>query len=57
VQKLGLDGPFICYQGAQVRMPDGSTVLDHGIKHHLAMEVIRSRASATCTSRPIATTG
>ena len=40
VQKLGLDGPIICYQGAQVRLPDGSTILDHGIKHELAMEVI-----------------
>ena len=41
VQKLGLAGPIICYQGAQVRMPDGTTVLDHGITHDLAMEVIR----------------
>jgi Cof subfamily protein (haloacid dehalogenase superfamily) len=41
VETLGLDGPIICYQGAQVRMPDGSTILDHGIKHDLAMEVIR----------------
>jgi Cof subfamily protein (haloacid dehalogenase superfamily) len=41
VQKLGLGGPIICYQGAQVRLPDGSTILDHGIKHDLAMEVIR----------------
>jgi Cof subfamily protein (haloacid dehalogenase superfamily) len=40
VQRLGLDGPIICYQGAQVRMPEGSTILDHGIKHDLAMEVI-----------------
>src|SRR6202140_4500261 len=40
VEKLGLDGPIICYQGAQVRLPDGSTILDHGIKHELAMEVI-----------------
>jgi Cof subfamily protein (haloacid dehalogenase superfamily) len=40
-EKLGLDGPIICYQGAQVRLPDGSTILDHGIKHDLAMEVIR----------------
>jgi HAD superfamily hydrolase (TIGR01484 family) len=23
VRQLGLDGPIICYQGAQVRMPDG----------------------------------
>jgi len=41
VQKLGLEGPIICYQGAQVRMLDGTTVLDHGIQHGLAMEVIR----------------
>jgi Cof subfamily protein (haloacid dehalogenase superfamily) len=39
-QKLGLDGPIICYQGAEVRMPDGSTILDHGVRHDLAMEVI-----------------
>jgi hydroxymethylpyrimidine pyrophosphatase-like HAD family hydrolase len=30
----------ICYQGAQVRSPDGSMLLDHGIPHQLAMEVI-----------------
>jgi Cof subfamily protein (haloacid dehalogenase superfamily) len=36
-----LDGPVICYQGAQVRMPSGETILDHGIAHDLAMEVIR----------------
>jgi hydroxymethylpyrimidine pyrophosphatase-like HAD family hydrolase len=30
----------ICYQGAQVRAPDGSLLLDHGIPHDLAMEVI-----------------
>jgi Cof subfamily protein (haloacid dehalogenase superfamily) len=41
VQRLGLDGPVICYQGAQVRMPNGETILDHGIAHDLAMEVIR----------------
>jgi Cof subfamily protein (haloacid dehalogenase superfamily) len=40
VQRLGLDGPIICYQGAEVRMPDGTTILDHGIPHGLAMEVI-----------------
>jgi Cof subfamily protein (haloacid dehalogenase superfamily) len=39
-QRLGLDGPIICYQGAEVRMPDGSTILDHGVPHDLAMEVI-----------------
>lgn len=41
VQKLGLDGPIICYQGAEVRMPDGTTLLDHGVPHEVAMEVIR----------------
>ncbi len=41
VQRLGLDGPIICYQGAQVRLPNGETILDHGIAHDLAMEVIR----------------
>ena len=40
VKKLGLEGPIICYQGAEVRMPDGSTILDHGVPHDLAMEVI-----------------
>jgi hydroxymethylpyrimidine pyrophosphatase-like HAD family hydrolase len=30
----------ICYQGAQVRAPDGSLLFDHGIPHELAMEVI-----------------
>ena len=40
VKKLGLEGPIICYQGAEVRMPDGTTILDHGVRHDLAMEVI-----------------
>lgn len=40
-QKLGLDGPMICYQGAEVRTPDGGKVLDHGVPHELAMEVVR----------------
>ena len=41
VRRLGLDGPIVCYQGAQVRMPDGEVILDHGIAHDLAMKVIR----------------
>jgi Cof subfamily protein (haloacid dehalogenase superfamily) len=41
VEKLGLDGPIICYQGAQIRMPDGTTILDHGVPHAVAMEVIQ----------------
>ena len=40
-QKLGLDGPIICYQGAQIRLPSGETLLDQGIDHGVAMEVIR----------------
>jgi Cof subfamily protein (haloacid dehalogenase superfamily) len=40
-QRLGLDGPIICYQGAEVRQPDGTVLLDHGVPHELAMEVIR----------------
>ncbi len=41
VYKLGLEGPIICYQGAQVRALDGGVILDRGIAHDLAMEVIR----------------
>ena len=41
VTRLGLTGPMVCYQGAQVRTLDGETLLDHGIPHDLAMEVIR----------------
>lgn len=41
VKRLGLPGPIICYQGAEVRTLDGSVVLDHGVSHNLAMEVIR----------------
>ena len=41
VRKLGLEGPIICYQGAQVRSPSGDMILDHGVAHDLAMEVIR----------------
>ena len=41
VERIGLPGPIVCYQGAQVRNLDGSVLLDHGIPHHLAMEVVR----------------
>lgn len=41
VRRLGLEGPIICYQGAEVRSADGGTLLDHGVPHALAMEVIR----------------
>ena len=41
VRRLGLEGPIICYQGAQVRLPSGEVILDHGVSHDLAMEVIR----------------
>lgn len=39
-RKLGLAGPLVCYQGAQVRGPEGDMLLDHGVTHDLAMEVI-----------------
>ncbi len=41
VKRLGLDTPIVCYQGAQVRALNGETLLDQGIEHELAMEVIR----------------
>src|SRR5207302_5882192 len=41
VERFHLTEPVICYQGAQVRATDGSLLLDHGIPHQLAMEVIR----------------
>ena len=41
VKRLGLTGPIVCYQGAQVRQPDGGVLLDHGITHDVAMEVVR----------------
>ncbi len=41
VRRLGLEGPVVCYQGAEVRTLDGGTLLDHGVAHDLAMEVIR----------------
>ena len=41
VIRLGLTGPIVCYQGAQVRTLDGGVLLDHGIPHDVAMEVIR----------------
>lgn len=40
-QRIGVDGPIVCYQGAEIRSQDGAFVLDHGIEHDLAMEVIR----------------
>ncbi len=41
VKRIGLDGPIICYQGAQVRTLSGDMLLDQGIEHGLAMGVIR----------------
>lgn len=40
-ERFGLDGPIICYQGAQVRALSGDMLLDHGVPHDLAMEVVR----------------
>ncbi|HKF76373.1 MAG TPA: Cof-type HAD-IIB family hydrolase [Candidatus Dormibacteraeota bacterium] len=41
VTKLGLESPLVCYQGAQVRGLDGGMLLDHGVPHDIAMEVVR----------------
>jgi Cof subfamily protein (haloacid dehalogenase superfamily) len=41
VHRLGLEQPIVCYQGAQVREQDGATILDHGVPHEVAMEVVR----------------
>jgi Cof subfamily protein (haloacid dehalogenase superfamily) len=41
VERFHLTEPVICYQGAQVRASDGAMLLDHGIPHELAMEVVR----------------
>ena len=41
VERLGLTAPIVCYQGAQVRELDGGMLLDHGVAHGLAMEVVR----------------
>jgi Cof subfamily protein (haloacid dehalogenase superfamily) len=41
VRALGVTSPFVCYQGAQVRTIDGGMLLDHGVPHDLAMEVVR----------------
>lgn len=41
VERLGLGGPIICYQGAEVRTLDGGVLLDQGVPHDLAMEVIQ----------------
>jgi Cof subfamily protein (haloacid dehalogenase superfamily) len=41
VKRLGLESPIVCYQGAQVRALNGEMLLDHGIEHDVAMEVIR----------------
>ena len=41
VKRIGLDTSIICYQGAQIRAQNGEMLLDQGIEHDLAMEVIR----------------
>lgn len=48
VQRLGLRDPFVCYQGAQVRDLDGAMLLDHGVPHALAIEVV-----AWCRARGV----
>lgn len=40
VDRLGLTDPFVCYQGAQVRTPDGDVWLERGVPRDLAADVI-----------------
>jgi Cof subfamily protein (haloacid dehalogenase superfamily) len=40
VERFHLTEPLICYQGAQVRGPGGEVLLDHGVPHELAMEIV-----------------
>lgn len=47
-RRLGLSGPIVCYQGAQVRDAAGDMLLDHGVTHDVAMEVIE-----LCRSRDL----
>ena len=48
IERLGLVDPFVCYQGAQVRDRSGAMLLDHGVEHALAMEVVE-----LCRSRDL----
>lgn len=41
LRRLGLPGPLVCYQGAQVRSLDGGMLLDNGVPHELAADLIR----------------
>jgi Cof subfamily protein (haloacid dehalogenase superfamily) len=40
-RRLGLKGALICYQGAEVRSPGGEMLLDRGLEHGVAMEIVR----------------
>lgn len=40
IERLGLTDPFVCYQGAQVRTPDGGTWWERAIPSEIASEVI-----------------
>lgn len=41
VRRLNLHGPFVCYQGAEIRTPDGGRLLDWGLPHDVAVRVVR----------------
>lgn len=41
IRRLGLHGPFVCYQGAEIRTPEGGTLLDQGLPREVAAAVIR----------------
>ena len=40
IRRLGLHGPFVCYQGAEIRTPDGDRLLDQGLPREVAAKVI-----------------
>jgi Cof subfamily protein (haloacid dehalogenase superfamily) len=48
VERLGVSGPIVCYQGAEARELDGAMLLDQGVDHALAMEVVE-----TCRNRDL----
>lgn len=47
-QQLGVDVPLICYQGAQIRAPDGSLLYEATLPRHYLPEVMAFCAQRGC---------
>ena len=47
-RQLGLDAPLICYQGAQIRAPDGSLIYEATLPRHFLPEVMAFCADRGC---------